>query len=60
MKTQITINISVTDRIEAQRVLQAFETMNKNFGAKGIIKLEQLFLNDPFIRNLVKMQLKRK
>lgn len=57
MKTPITVNIAVKDHTEAQRVQKAFETMNKNFGAKGIIKMEQLFLTDAFIRNLVKMKL---
>lgn len=57
MKTPITVNIAVKDHTEAKRVQKAFETMNKNFGAKGIIKMEQLFLTDAFIRNLVKMKL---
>jgi len=57
MKTPITVEIEVKDQAEARRVQKAFETINKNFGAKGIIKMEQLFLNDAFIRNLVKMKL---
>lgn len=57
MKTPITVQIEVKNQAEARRVQKAFETMNKNFGAKGIIKMEQLFLNDAFIRNLVKMKL---
>ncbi|MBQ4818879.1 hypothetical protein [Aquimarina sp. MMG016] len=57
MKTPITVEIEVKDQTEARHVQKAFETMNKNFGAKGIIKMEQLFLNDAFIRNLVKMKL---
>lgn len=59
MKTPITVQIEVKDQTEARRVQKALETMNKNFGAKGIIKMEQLFLNDAFIRNLVKIQLNK-
>ncbi|WP_299432096.1 hypothetical protein [uncultured Aquimarina sp.] len=59
MKTPITINIAVKDKTEAHQVRKAFETMNRNFGAKGIIKMEHMFLNDAFIRNLVKMKIKK-
>ncbi|WP_378182040.1 hypothetical protein [Aquimarina sp. SS2-1] len=59
MEAQITVNIAVKDKTEAHQVKKAFETMNRNFGAKGIIKMEQLFLNDAFIRNLVKMKIKK-
>ena len=58
MKSQISICVAVQDKTEAHRVQKALETMNKNFGAKGIIKMEQLFLKDAFIRNLVKMKLR--
>ncbi|GAA4277014.1 hypothetical protein [Aquimarina mytili] len=57
MNTQITIGLKVQDKTEAHQVKKAFETMNKHFGAKGIIRMEQLFLKDAFIRNLVKMKL---
>ena len=57
MKTAITIHIEVSGSDEAKKVTKAFQTMDKHFGAKGIIKMEQLFLNDAFIRNLVKMKL---
>ncbi|GAA4275949.1 hypothetical protein [Aquimarina mytili] len=57
MNTQITIGLEVQDKTEAHQVKKAFETMNKHFGAKGIIRMEQLFLKDAFIRNLVKMKL---
>ncbi|WP_062056003.1 hypothetical protein [Aquimarina longa] len=54
MTTQITIEISVNDKKEASQVQKALQTINTHFGAKGIIKMEQLFLNDAFVRNLVK------
>ena len=57
MKTAITIQMEVSGSDEAKKVTKAFQTMDKHFGAKGIIKMEQLFLNDAFIRNLVKMKL---
>ncbi|UZO81377.1 hypothetical protein NBT05_02625 [Aquimarina sp. ERC-38] len=57
MKTPITVQIEVKNQAEAKRVQKALETINRNFGAKGIIKMEQLFLTDAFIRNLVKMKL---
>ena len=57
MKTAITIHMEVSGNDEAKKVTKAFHTMDKHFGAKGIIKMEQLFLNDAFIRNLVKMKL---
>ena len=59
MNTQITINITAKDKTEAHQVRKAFETMNKHFRAKGIIKMEQLFLKDPFVRNLVKMKINK-
>ncbi|KAA1244528.1 hypothetical protein [Aquimarina sp. RZ0] len=59
MKAQVTVNIEVKDTTEVQRVQKAFETMHKNFGAKGIIKMEQMFLNDAFIRNLVKIKIRK-
>ncbi|WP_299313244.1 hypothetical protein [uncultured Aquimarina sp.] len=59
MNAQITVNVSVKDKTEAHQVRKAFETMNRNFGAKGIIKMEHMFLNDAFIRNLVKMKIKK-
>ncbi|WP_108802158.1 hypothetical protein [Aquimarina sp. Aq107] len=59
MESQITVNIAVKDKTEAHQVKKAFETMNRHFGAKGIIKMEHLFLNDAFIRNLVKIKIKR-
>ena len=57
MKTAITIHMEVSGSDEGKKVTKAFQTMDKHFGAKGIIKMEQLFLNDAFIRNLVKMKL---
>ena len=57
MKTAITIHMEVSGNEEAKKVTKSFQTMDKHFGAKGIIKMEQLFLNDAFIRNLVKMKL---
>ncbi len=60
MEAQITIGLKVTDKTEAHQVKKAFETMNKHFGAKGIIHMEQLFLKDAFIRNLVKIQVNKK
>ena len=57
MKTAITLQMEVSGSDEAKKVTKAFQTMDKHFGAKGIIKMEQLFLNDTFIRNLVKMKL---
>lgn len=57
MKTAITIQMEVIGSDEAKKVTKAFQTMDKHFGAKGIIKMEQLFLNDAFVRNLVKMKL---
>ena len=59
MESQVTVNIKVKNKTEADQVQKAFETMHKNFGAKGIIKMEQLFLKDAFIRNLVKIKIKR-
>ncbi|AXT51340.1 hypothetical protein D1818_11035 [Aquimarina sp. BL5] len=59
MQTPITVNIAVKDKAEAHQVKKAFETMNRNFGAKGIIRMEHLFLNDAFIRNLVKIKIKK-
>ncbi len=60
MITPITVNIDVKDKAEAHQVKKAFETMNKHFKARGIIKMEQLFLNDAFIRNLVKMRINKR
>lgn len=57
MNAQVTIGIKVKDKTEQHQVKKAFETMNKHFGAKGIIRMEHLFLKDAFIRNLVKMKL---
>ncbi|WP_103072273.1 hypothetical protein [Aquimarina sediminis] len=57
MESQITITITAKDTTEVRRVKKAFETMYTHFGAKGIIKMEQLFLKDAFIRNLVKMKI---
>ena len=57
MKTAITIQMEISESDEAKKVTKAFQTMDKHFGAKGIIKMEKLFLNDAFIRNLVKMKL---
>ncbi len=60
MEAQITIGVQVHDKAEAHQVKKAFETMNKHFGAKGIIRMEQLFLKDAFIRNLVRMKIHKK
>ncbi len=60
MRTPITITIEVKDKTEAHQVRKAFETMNRHFKARGIIKMEQLFLNDAFIRNLVKMKINKR
>ncbi|TPN82941.1 hypothetical protein [Aquimarina algicola] len=60
MKAPITTHIEVSSVAEAHQVQKAFETMNRHFGAKGIIHMEQLFLKDAFIRNLVKMKIKTK
>lgn len=60
MKAQITVTLNVENKEEGQRVQKAFETMDKHFKAKGIIHMEQLFLHDAFIRNLVKMKLNKK
>ncbi|TSE02696.1 hypothetical protein [Aquimarina algiphila] len=60
MQAQVTIGLEVKDKTEAHQVKKAFETMNKHFGAKGIIHMEKLFLNDAFIRNLVKMKINKK
>lgn len=59
MNSDITIKVSVKDKAQAHQVRKALETMNKHFGAKGIIKMEQLFLKDPFVRNLVKMKINK-
>ena len=57
MKTHIATCIQVNSNQEALQVKKAFATMHEHFGAKGIIKMEQLFLKDAFIRNLVKMKI---
>ncbi|WP_108866863.1 hypothetical protein [Aquimarina aquimarini] len=59
MEEQITITITAKDITEAHRVKKAFETIHHHFKAKGIIKMEQLFLKDAFIRNLVKMKINK-
>ncbi len=60
MNAQITIQVEVKDKAEAHQVKKALETMNKHFKAKGIVKMEQLFLRDAFIRNLVKMKINKR
>ena len=57
MKAKISVTLETKNNEEAQRVKKAFETMERNFGAAGIIKMEHLFLNDAFIRNLVRMKI---
>ena len=57
-KAIVSIELEVNDDTQAMGVKKSFETMKAHFGAKGIIKMRQLFLNDPFVRNLVKMKLK--
>jgi len=59
MRTSITVSIDVKDKTEAHQVKKALETMNTHFKARGIIKMEQLFLHDAFIRNLVKMKVNK-
>ena len=59
MESQVIVNIKVKNKTEVDQVQKAFETMHKHFGAKGIIKMEQLFLKDAFIRNLVKIKIKK-
>ncbi|WP_271729101.1 hypothetical protein [Aquimarina algiphila] len=58
MKAQITLDINVQNSTETPQVKKAIETFLTNFGAQGIIQMEQLFLKDAFIRNLVKMKIK--
>lgn len=60
MKENIHIQINASSKAEAAQVQKAFETMHRYFGAKGIIKMEQLFLNDAFIRNLVQLKINKK
>lgn len=57
---KITINtqVDVKDTLQADQVKKAFELMVANFGAKGIIKMAQLFKSDPFVRSIVKRKLK--
>lgn len=57
-QTEITTSIAVKDALQADQVKKAFELMHVNFRAEGIIKMAQLFKTDPFIRSLVKRQLK--
>ena len=55
---KVNITFEASDESEANAVKGAFDTMVKNFKARGIIKMEKIFKQDVFIRNVVKAKLK--
>ena len=57
-KIEINTEVEIKDPMQADQVKKAFQLMVANFGAKGIIKMAQLFKSDPFVRSVVKRKLK--
>ena len=54
---KLQVKLKAKSQGEAHKVKQAFETMITHFKAESIIKMEQLFRSDAFIRNVVKMKI---
>ena len=56
-KFDIQVKLEAKNQVEASQVKKAFEMMISTFKAEGIIKMERIFKNDAFVRNVVKMKL---